>query len=133
MLYVRLAAVRPSLSKEDANHDGLRSPVCHFLANTMGIPESDAGDVDVDVLTKVHRNMMKFTYGGSAKLTTWIYRIARNEGANYHRDSKKNTTATEFDEGTVSSVAEFSFCTPSAPPPPTYAFTLIGRYVTATG
>jgi RNA polymerase sigma factor (sigma-70 family) len=81
--------------------DGLQSPICHFLTNTMGIPESDVGDVYVDVLMKVHRNVQKFKCGGPAKLTTWIYGIARNEAIDYHRTSKKNKTAIEFDEATV--------------------------------
>ena len=81
--------------------DGLQSPVCHFLANTMGIPESDVEDVYVDVLMKVHENIMKFTCGGSAKLTTWIYRIARNEAIDYHRASRKAGAPIEFEETTV--------------------------------
>ncbi len=81
--------------------DGLQSPVCHFLTNTMGIPESDVGDVYVDALMKVHGNIHKFKCGGPAKLTTWIYGIARNEAIDYHRASKKSKTLIEFAEATV--------------------------------
>lgn len=81
--------------------DGLQSPVCHFLTNTMGIPESDVGDVYVDVLMKVHEKIMKFTCGGPAKLTTWIYGIARNVAIDHHRASKKDGTLIEFEEATV--------------------------------
>ncbi len=64
----------------------------------MGISESDVGDVYVDVLMKVHGKIGTFTTGGSAKLTTWIYRIARNVAIDCHRRSKKNKTSIEFDE-----------------------------------
>ena len=67
----------------------------------MGVPESDVGDVYVDVLMKVHENIMKFTCGARAKLTTWIYGIARNEAIDYHRASKKDRTSLEFEEATV--------------------------------
>ena len=67
----------------------------------MGIPESDVGDVYVDALMKVHGNIHKFKCGGPAKLTTWIYGIARNEAIDYHRASKKSKTLIEFAEATV--------------------------------
>ena len=67
----------------------------------MGIPESDVEDVYIDILMKVHENIMKFTYGGSAKLTTWIYRLARNAAVDYHRASKKTGAPIEFEETAV--------------------------------
>lgn len=67
----------------------------------MGIPESDVDDVYVNVMMNCHKNIMKFGFGGSAKLTTWIYRIARNEAIDYHRASKKTTAPIEFEEATV--------------------------------
>jgi DNA-directed RNA polymerase specialized sigma24 family protein len=88
--------------------EGLQSPVCHFLANTLGIPESDVDDVYVDALMKVHENIQKFKCGGTAKLTTCIYGIARNVAIDYHRSSKKNQTPVEFDEATVKREKHFS-------------------------
>lgn len=52
----------------------------------------------VDVLMKVHGKIGSFRTGGSAKLTTWIYCIARNVAVDYHRSSKKNKTSIEFNE-----------------------------------
>jgi RNA polymerase sigma-70 factor, ECF subfamily len=75
--------------------------VCHLLANTLGVPESAVDDVYVDALMKVHENIQKFKCGGTAKLTTWIYGIARNAAIDYHRSLKKNQTPVEFDEATV--------------------------------
>jgi len=48
----------------------------------MGIPESDVGDVYVDVLMKVHGNIHKFKCGGRAKLTTWIYVVILAKSSN---------------------------------------------------
>jgi RNA polymerase sigma-70 factor, ECF subfamily len=81
--------------------DSLQSPVCHFLANIIGIPESDVGDVYVDVLMKVHENIGTFEHGKGAKLTTWIFGIARNTAIDHHRASKKNKASEQLDEATV--------------------------------
>jgi RNA polymerase sigma-70 factor, ECF subfamily len=68
----------------------------------MGIPESNVSDAYVDVMMKVHGSIQKFRGGGPAKLTTWIYRVARNVANDHHRASKTNNAAMEFDEATVS-------------------------------
>lgn len=67
----------------------------------MGIPESDVGDIYVDALMKAHGKIRAFECGGPAKLTTWIFGIARNVANDYHRAAKKDKTSVEFDEGTV--------------------------------
>lgn len=64
----------------------------------MGIPESDVGEMYVDVLMKVHGNIGKFKYGRAAKLTTWIFSIARNTAVDHHRACKKNIASEELDD-----------------------------------
>jgi len=81
--------------------DGLQTPVCHFLTNTMGIPGSDVGDMYVDVLMKVHENIGRFEHGRGAKLTTWIFGIARNTAIDHHRASKRNIASEQLDMATV--------------------------------
>jgi RNA polymerase sigma factor (sigma-70 family) len=64
----------------------------------MGVPESDVGDVYVDVLMKVYGKIGSFRCGGPAKLTTWIYGIAKNAAVDYHRSSTLNRISTGLDD-----------------------------------
>ena len=42
----------------------------------------------LDVLMTVHEKIGKFRHGGQAKLTTWIFTIAKNRAIDYHRVSR---------------------------------------------
>lgn len=55
----------------------------------------------VDVLMKVHEKIGTFKHGRGAKLTTWIFGIARNTAIDHHRASKKNKAPEQLDEATV--------------------------------
>jgi RNA polymerase sigma-70 factor (ECF subfamily) len=54
----------------------------------MNVPEATAEEVAADVLMTVHRKLKTFRFGGRAKLTTWIFEIAKNRAIDYHRSSK---------------------------------------------
>jgi RNA polymerase sigma factor (sigma-70 family) len=54
----------------------------------MDVPEPTAEEVAADVLMTVHRKLKTFRLDGRAKLTTWIFEIAKNRAIDYHRSSK---------------------------------------------
>lgn len=64
------------------------SPLCRFLAFGKSIPEADAEELASDVLVTVHDKIGTFRHGGRAKLTTWIFEIAKNRAIDYHRASR---------------------------------------------
>jgi hypothetical protein len=49
----------------------------------MKVPEADAEELASDVLYAVRENIHKFRPGGPAKLSTWIYEIAKNRAIDY--------------------------------------------------
>jgi RNA polymerase sigma-70 factor, ECF subfamily len=68
--------------------DRLLSPLFRFLAGDMNIPESDAEEIAADVLMVVHAKVSSFRFSERAKLTTWIFQVAKNRAIDYHRRSK---------------------------------------------
>jgi RNA polymerase sigma factor (sigma-70 family) len=54
----------------------------------MNIPESDAEELAADVLMVVHAKVSGFRFSERAKLTTWIFQVAKNRAIDYHRRSK---------------------------------------------
>jgi RNA polymerase sigma-70 factor (ECF subfamily) len=54
----------------------------------MNVPEATAEEVAADVLMTVHWKLKTFRFGGRAKLTTWIFKIAKNRAIDYHRAPK---------------------------------------------
>jgi RNA polymerase sigma factor (sigma-70 family) len=64
----------------------------------MNIPEGDAEDVAIDVFMKVHGNIGTFRHGDPAKLTTWIFQIAKNQATDCHRSSKAEAVQEAFDD-----------------------------------
>jgi RNA polymerase sigma-70 factor (ECF subfamily) len=54
----------------------------------MNVPEATAEEVAADVLMTVHGKLGTFRLGGRAKLTTWIFEIAKNRAIDYHRSQK---------------------------------------------
>ncbi len=70
----------------------------------MGIPEADAEELAADVLMVVHAKVGAFRFSKQAKLTTWIFQVAKNRAIDYHRKSKPDlselndaTAAVTFD------------------------------------
>ena len=64
----------------------------------MDVPEADAEEIASDVLFTVTRKIHTFKCGGRAKLTTWIYEIAKNRAIDFHR--KTRVEEVEFDDNT---------------------------------
>jgi RNA polymerase sigma-70 factor (ECF subfamily) len=56
-----------------------------FLRFTMNVPEADAEELASDVLYTVSSHVHTFQSGGRAKLTTWIFEIAKNRAIDFHR------------------------------------------------
>jgi RNA polymerase sigma-70 factor (ECF subfamily) len=59
-------------------------PLKKFLFFNMGVPEADAEELALDVLLTVHGSVGTFRRG-KAKLTTWIFQIAKNRAIDFHR------------------------------------------------
>lgn len=59
----------------------------------MNVPDATAEEMTADVLMAVHGKLGTFRFGGRAKLTTWIFEIAKNRAIDYHRSQKH-----EFEE-----------------------------------
>jgi RNA polymerase sigma factor (sigma-70 family) len=56
-----------------------------FLVGTWKVAESDAEEIASDVFWTVHESIHRFRHGGSAKLTTWIFEIAKNRAIDFLR------------------------------------------------
>jgi RNA polymerase sigma-70 factor, ECF subfamily len=66
----------------------ISSPLFWFLATRMDMPEATAEEIAADTLFAVHQKVKTFRVGGKAKLTTWIFEIAKNRAIDYHRAAK---------------------------------------------
>jgi RNA polymerase sigma factor (sigma-70 family) len=66
----------------------LLPPLFKFLTLRMNVPDATAEEVAADVLMTVHGKLGTFRFGGRAKLTTWIFEIAKNRAIDYHRSQK---------------------------------------------
>jgi RNA polymerase sigma factor (sigma-70 family) len=56
-----------------------------FLCFAMDVPEADAEELVSDALFAVTSHVHTFQRGGPAKLTTWIFEIAKNKAIDFHR------------------------------------------------
>jgi RNA polymerase sigma factor (sigma-70 family) len=65
--------------------DRLLPPLFKFLTVRMSVPEPTAEELAADVLMTVHEKLPNFRFGSRAKLTTWIFEIAKNRAIDYHR------------------------------------------------
>lgn len=66
----------------------MSGPLFWFLTTQMNIPEGTAEEIAADTLLAVHRKVKTFRIAGKAKLTTWIFGIAKNRAIDYHRTPK---------------------------------------------
>lgn len=71
-----------------------------FLRFVMDVPEADAEELASDVLFAVCSHIHTFQHGGPAKLTTWIFEIAKNRAIDFHRKPRLDavTIDDEFPE-----------------------------------
>jgi RNA polymerase sigma-70 factor (ECF subfamily) len=58
-------------------------PLVCRVAQRMGVPDRDLGDVCQEVFLRVHRGLAAFR--AEAQFSTWLYRIALNESARHGR------------------------------------------------
>jgi len=73
----------------------------------MDVPEADAEEIASDVLFTVSCKIHSFKCGGRAKLTTWIFEIAKNRAIDFHR--KTRVEEVELDDNTSGGQNEESF------------------------
>lgn len=64
--------------------DRLERPLTTFLER-MGIRQADAEELAADALLKAHKSVHTFRSDRGAKLTTWVFQIARNCGLDHIR------------------------------------------------
>lgn len=84
-----------SLEALDRLDDALTKPLIGFLSFNMNVPEADAEEIANDTLFAVSSKIQKFQVGGKAKLTTWIFEIAKNKAIDFHRKSLRDKIALE--------------------------------------
>lgn len=67
----------------------LLSPLVRFLVGTMGLPERDAEETASDVLFSVYKKIGSYNPKGGARLTTWIFQIAKNRAIDVLRKTEQ--------------------------------------------
>jgi DNA-directed RNA polymerase specialized sigma24 family protein len=70
----------------------------------MGVPEADAEELACETLFSVSSHIQTFQHGGRAKLTTWIFEIAKNKAFDFHRQQESEPTEVAFADGVPHSV-----------------------------
>jgi RNA polymerase sigma-70 factor (ECF subfamily) len=60
-------------------------PQVFRIAQRIGVPDRDLGDVCQEVFLRVHRGLA--TFRGEAQFSTWLYRIVLNESARHGRSA----------------------------------------------
>jgi RNA polymerase sigma factor (sigma-70 family) len=82
--------------------DRLLPKLCSFLTKDFGLQPHDAEEIASEAMVKVHKSVGRFNINGGAKLTTWIFQIARNTAIDHLRkrtaQEKKATAATPSDQ-----------------------------------
>jgi RNA polymerase sigma factor (sigma-70 family) len=57
----------------------------------MSVSEADAEELASDTLLSVSSHIASFQHGGKAKLTRWIFEIAKNRAIDFHRKARLET------------------------------------------
>ena len=65
----------------------------------MGIPEADAEELACETLFTVSSRIHTFQHGGRAKLTTWIFEIAKNKAIDFHRKQESQPEEVALADG----------------------------------
>lgn len=74
----------------------------------MDVPEADAEELTCDVLLAVSQSIKGFKLDGRAKLTTWIFQIAKNRAIDFHRRCRPEEVELSEDSATVGDVKSFA-------------------------
>jgi len=77
----------------------------------MNVPDATAEEVAADVLMTVHGKLDTFRFGGRAKLTTWIFEIAKNRAIDYHRSQRHEFEGLDASLPSTEQHAEAEHCT----------------------
>jgi RNA polymerase sigma factor (sigma-70 family) len=72
----------------------LLPPVTNYLASTLNVPELDAEECASDALYSAYKKISSFR-PGNAKLTTWIFKIAKNRAIDFHRQCRVHSVSLE--------------------------------------
>lgn len=80
----------------------LKRKLPEFIVRVAGLNYHDAEEVASDVLFKVHSSVNTFVPRANAKLTTWVFEIARNAAIDRKR---KLASQSSDDDGTQHSIA----------------------------
>lgn len=75
--------------------------LCAFLSRDFKLDERDAEEVAADTMVKVYKSVVQFNPRGGAKLTTWIFRVAKNTAIDHTRQQASKTQKLQnvpFDE-----------------------------------
>lgn len=67
----------------------LAPKIVSFLVRIWGMSVPDAEEVADDALLKVHRGVANFDPSRGAKLTTWVFEVAKNAGIDHYRKVKR--------------------------------------------
>ena len=59
--------------------------LCSFLTKQFELHPNDAEEIASDAMLKVHKSVATFNPDGGAKLTTWIFEIARHTAIDFLR------------------------------------------------
>jgi len=87
---------------------GIFTPLWRYLVVTVGVPKPDAEEIAQDSLMKVHKSVRKFRFKGQAKLTSWIFQIARNLAIDFYRVNQPVQHELDENELPAHSGARFS-------------------------
>ena len=68
--------------------------MANYLASTLNVPELDAEECASDALYSAYRKISTFRLG-NAKLTTWIFEIAKNRAIDFHRKCRVQSVSLE--------------------------------------
>ena len=66
----------------------------NHLASALNVPEADAEECASDALYSAYKKISSFRLG-NAKLTTWIFEIAKNRAIDFHRQCRINSVSLE--------------------------------------
>lgn len=86
--------------------DRLSPKLCAFILR-YGVNSHDAEELTADTMLKVHKAIRGFDLAGSAKLTTWVFEIAKNTTIDHLR--QRQSAEKKFPIEPMASVAEQDF------------------------
>lgn len=65
--------------------DRLTPKLGNFITAAFGVRQHDAEEIASDAMLKVHKSVARFDPEGGARLTTWVFEIARNTAIDHLR------------------------------------------------